>query len=195
MKKGIEHLIKIEMAYWFGQDTSGTARTLKGVDSFISSNRSAASATPSEGEFEAFMEDAFRYGSSEKWAFCGAEAITEINQFAVANLQVTPRDSTYGIAVKQYLTAHGMLNIVKHNLFQGGGVNDGGAGYDDHTDRLSKRAYIIDINDVSACPLRDTVLNTDIQSNDADVIWDEYLTETTLEVGNEKKHMVITNLG
>lgn len=184
MKKGIEHAVYIEMALWFGErneDLSGThpRRTLRGVDRWITTNRTDIGGTLTEAEFEFFTESAFRYGSSRKVAFCGFRAMSVINQFAAGKLETTDRTKTFGVQIMKYLTGHGELSLVRHPLFE----ND-----------FSGRIYVLDMEDIALRPLRDTVLRRDIQANEDDEVKDEYLTELSLEVGHEKKHAVLTGI-
>jgi hypothetical protein len=49
----------------------------------------------------------------------------------------------------------------------------------------------IDMSYVSLRPLRDTVLLTNRQANDADTIDEEYLSEFSLEFQQESAHLVV----
>jgi hypothetical protein len=53
---------------------------------------------------------------------------------------------------------------------------------------------VVDMDDVTMRPLRDTVLKPDRQANDEDSIKQEYLTEWSLEIGLEKKHAIISGI-
>jgi hypothetical protein len=50
------------------------------------------------------------------------------------------------------------------------------------------------MDDITMRPLRDTVLKPDRQANDEDSIKQEYLTEWSFEMGNEKKHAIISGI-
>lgn len=186
MKKGIEHKVKMEMAFWFGERTEGTGetagprRTLRGIDKWITTNRTDAGGTLTESELEQFCETAFRYGrKDEKWAFCSARVISVINQFAAGKLQTTSKDKTFGIAVTRYLSGHGALNLVKHHLFDG---------------YYNERMYVLDVEDIEQVVGRDTRINKDVQDNKNDSQQEQWLTEVTLRVGNEERHAALTNV-
>jgi len=72
-KKGIEHMVDIERAFWFGKKNKRTAssgkpvRTTAGVIDTISTYATANVNT--EAEWESWLEDVFRYGNKEKYCF------------------------------------------------------------------------------------------------------------------------------
>jgi hypothetical protein len=101
----------------------------------------------------------------------------------MGRLQLVPSDRTFGITVKQFVTGHGVLNIVKDLLLENG---PGGVyGYGGHM-------LLIDPGKVRYRFMRnrDTKLRIDIQANDADAWKDEYLTEWGLELHNPELHAV-----
>ena len=53
---------------------------------------------------------------------------------------------------------------------------------------------VVDMDDVTMRPLRDTVLKPDRQANDEDSVKQEYLTEWSFEIGQEKKHAIIRGI-
>lgn len=183
-KKGIDHAVKIEQAFLFGErklDTSGTQpkRTTRGILKWITSNLTDAAGTLTESELEQFCEKAFRYSNNRKVAFCGARAISTINQFAAGKLQMVPKDETYGIHTTRYVSGHGELLLVKHHLLE-----NYYAGY----------MVVLDMEQLAYCALRDTKLETNVQLPDADETVDQYVTEVALKLKNEKKHAVLYNV-
>jgi hypothetical protein len=80
--------------------------------------------------------------------------------------------------VSKYVSPHGILNIVKHPLFEG---------------YYNGMGMILDLDNVKYRPLkgRDTKLETNIQPNDADYYKDQYLTEAGIMVKLPKTHAVI----
>ena len=117
---------------------------------------------------------------------CSAKWISEINGWARGKLQTVPKDKSYGIALKEYLSGHGTLQIVKHKLMEGTVYG----GY----------AIAVDIEDLAYRYLsangknRDTKLRIDIGTPGDDSQTDEYITEAGLHLVNEKKHGVATGL-
>jgi hypothetical protein len=182
-KHGIEHKRDMERAFLFGEaknDVSGSKpiRATAGLNSFITTNRTDASGTLTEAEFETFCRTLFRYGSSKKVLFASPLLVSAINSWALGKLQTVSSEKTYGISVKEYLGGHGTLYIVKHNLLE-----QDYAGY----------GMAVDTDNVRYRPLRgrDTKLKMNIQANDSDTRKDEYLTEAGLEVKLEKTHGVL----
>jgi len=141
--KGIAHLIKIENALLFGEkaiyttSSSGTKatseeelRTTGGLLSWITSNiktlgdgsLSGGSAL-TESDFNTWLEDVMKYpgnvASAKRTLFASARLCSVIDGWGRDKLQTLPTTETYGIAVKQYISSHGTLNIIKHLLLDG----------------------------------------------------------------------------
>ena len=183
----IEHDKEIERAFWFGEpkeDLTGThpRRATGGVDYWLSTNATNMGGTMTEAEFEAFLRTGFRYGSRVKWLFAAPIYLSAISFWAKDNIQVAPKDKTFGIDVQQWLTPFGMVNIVLNNLFA-------------ETTTYAGYAFLIDIDGIAYRYLTDsdTKLRTNIQNNSADGEEDEYLTECGLEFNNEKKSALAYN--
>lgn len=66
-----------------------------------------------------YLEQMFRYGKSEKLAFCGSGALLGLNQLAetYGTIQITPKTKAYGLAVNEWITPFGTLDLVTHPLF------------------------------------------------------------------------------
>jgi len=66
-----------------------------------------------------YFEQMFRYGKSEKLAFVGSGALLGINQLAetYGTIQITPKTKSYGLAVNEWITPFGVVNMVTHPLF------------------------------------------------------------------------------
>ena len=186
MKKGIEHMEDIERALIFGEKSEHysageVVRTTGGVLSFMADSPTLEVASPDAFGQEAldeFLEDVFRYGSQKKTLFASSRLITRINEWALGKLQVEIGEQTYGLATTTYVSPHGILNIVKHPLFEG---------------PYNGMGLIIDPDNVKFRPLkgRDTKLETNIQPNDADYYKDQYLTEAGVELKLPKTHAII----
>ena len=161
-----------------------------GLDYFISTNvlSVGTSGVLTESEWLDYLPNVFRYSVSgspgkSKVLFASAELINTINSWGIAKLQTTPASDrasqTYGIDIKEYVSGFGRLMVVYHPLLE-----QGAAG----------RGYIVDIDGVMMRPLRPTVLNTNVQANDADVYTDEYLTEAGIMVAMELAHGLVTGV-
>ena len=191
---GIEHAKDIEYALWLGkadENTSGSQprRTTGGALSFITTNITDAGGTLTEAEFFGAFSGAFRYGNQGvKTAFASRLAVDVLNGFPRGKLEVVQgdHDSTFGLNVMKYVSPHGTLNVVTHNLFEGSKYG----GY----------IAILDMGNVKKRPLansegsRDTHILPDRQANDADTKKSEYLTEAGLEFALEKSHALITGI-
>lgn len=186
MKKGIEHMEDLERAFIFGEKSehygSGeVVRTTGGVLSFMTDSPILEVASPeafTQGALDEFLEDAFRYGSQKKTLFASSRLITRINEWALGKLQVEIGEKTFGLATTTYVSPHGVLNIVKHPLFEG---------------PYNGMGLILDLDNIKFRPLkgRDTKLETNIQPNDADYYKDQYLTEAGIELKLPKTHAII----
>lgn len=181
---GIEHAVDMERAFLFGEKAkaSGTqnTRSTGGILEFCTENiLDVSSTTLTEQSFVEWLEIVFRYGSSEKILMASARLCTHIDLWSLGKLQTVPASKTYGVAVKEYVSTHGKLYIVKHHLLEG--ATYGGYG------------IVLDMDNVAYCPLdtRDTKLLTNRQANDEDAQKDEYLTEAGIEVRLPKSHAVI----
>lgn len=184
-QKGKEHRIDIERAMLFGEKReyiSGNEirRTMGGILQFIKTNVYDAGGALTEAEFENdFCEQIFKYGSSTKLLVASDRLISVINGFGRDKLQTVSRQEAYGLRMTRYISAHGDLLIVKSkvliNHYAGWGI-------------------LIDPDKIEYKPLRDTVLNRNIQPDDEDAIRDEYFTEVTMKLMNEKCHGIIKNV-
>ena len=177
-KKGTEHALDIERAFWFGEkksDTSGTMghprRATGGVLEYITSGNSyvqAQNGVLTAPDFNTFLREAFTYGNDTKTLFAGGIVLQAINEFARGQMQTKPLEKTYGVQVSEYVTAFGKINIVHNPLFVG---NFAGYGFLLDMDCFRYRF----MNG------RDTKLMTNVQAPDVDGIIDQYMSEIGLE--------------
>jgi len=187
---GINHAIDMERTMWLGKKgkdihNGKPRRTTGGILEFLTENvlnvsaSSGGSGGLTEQAFTEWLEDVFRYGSSEKILFACGRLCTIIDLWAQNKLKTVPGERTYGVKIKEYVSSHGTLFIVKHKLFEGPVY--GGMG------------VILDMNNVAYCPLkgRDTKLLTGRQDPDEDAVKDEYITELGVEVRLPKTHAII----
>ncbi len=182
---GINHAIDMERTIWLGKKgkdiyNGKPLRTTGGVLEFLTDNVLNVTGTQlTEQAFTEWLEVVFRYGSSEKILFACGRLCTIIDLWAQNNLKTVPGERTYGVKIKEYVSSHGTLFIVKHKLFEGSVY--GGMG------------VILDMNNVAYCPLkgRDTKLLTGRQDPDEDAVKDEYITEFGVEVRLPKTHAII----
>jgi hypothetical protein len=177
-KKGTEHALDIERAFWFGQkyidvagDMGKPCRSTGGILEFI--EQGGAYIQDQNGlltrpDFNTFLREAFTYGSTNKTLFAGGAVIQAINEFAAGQIVTQTLDKTYGVEISKYVTAFGTINIVHNPLF----ANDYG-GY----------GFLLDMDCFKYVSMnnRDTKLKTNIQAPDADGLMDEYISEVGLQ--------------
>src|SRR3989344_5382147 len=187
-KYGIEHAKKIERSYWFGEkkEVVGpdnkplrlTGGILEAVNT-AGNVQDEASSGLTESEFRNFLRDyAFKFGSSEKYFFCGNIVLGYLESFSANNLRTVPGEKTYGVEVRKWISSFGTLNIVCNTLLD---------------NQNSRTGVAIDLGTVKHCPLtnRDTMLETSIQENDADEQVDQYKSEVGLQRTNFEKNALL----
>jgi len=177
-KKGTEHVLDIERAFWWSEkkhDTNGTQghprRATGGVLEFIEGgnayvqNQGGVLTAP---DFNTFLREGFTYGSDSKVFFCGGVILQAINEIARGQIQMKPLAKSYGMQIGEYVTAFGRINIIHNPLFV-----EYYAGYGMLLD-LDCLKYRFMNN-------RDTKLFTNVQGNDVDGEIDQYVTECGLQ--------------
>jgi hypothetical protein len=185
---GIEHAVDMERTMWFSEKAKDTTtgqnrRSTGGILEFLTENiLDVSSTTLTEQSFVEFLEDVFKYGSKEKVLFACARLCTHIDLWSLGKLKSMPKDKTYGVGIKEYVSSHGTLYVIKHHLFEGATYGGYGA--------------VLDMDNVAYCPLdtRDTKLLTDRQANDEDAQKDEYLSEFGVELRLPKTHALIKGI-
>ena len=187
-KHGIEQAKKIERAYWFGEKKEVTGpdgkplRLTGGIlEAIISAGnvQDESSSSLTEAEFRSFLQNyAFKYGSSEKYFFCGNTVLGYLESFATSKMYVVPSDKTYGVEIRKFQSSFGTLNIVRHPMFD---------------NQYAGMGVVLDLSTLKHCPLngRDTTLETNIQDNDADEEVDQYKTEVGLQRVNFEKNALL----
>lgn len=133
------HSIEMEQSAFWGIPTVGTGsngkpeRTSQGIAHFIRTNAAAnvddytlnatyaGQAWTAGGEtwFKAFLEQCFRYGSTEKMAFVGSGALLGIDALANqgGHINIAPGQTDYGLKVTTWITPFGTLHMKTHPLF------------------------------------------------------------------------------
>ena len=189
MMQLIEHQKEIERAFLWGEpfeDTTGThpKRSTGGLNYWISSNvTNDSNGTLTETEFEAFIRTGFRYGSKTKYLLAAPIYVSAVSAWAGGKLMTLPKDKTYGISITQYLSPHGVVNIINSTIFSEVTTY---AGY----------SFLIDLESVAYRFLAnsDTKLKTHIEDPSADGEEDEYISEVGFELQSEKKNSKITGV-
>lgn len=197
-KIGIEHAKDKELAFLLGKPSSdagdssnGDRRTTGGVLHFATQNNTDAGGSLTEAEFETFLRGLFRYGSQRRTLFASPLVISVLNQFATSKLSLiqSDRDKTYGLDISEWVSPHGTVAIVKHNLLEVGVYT----GYAVAVDFDANVAYRY-LNGDGPGGSRDTKLYVNRQENDRDGRKDEWLSECGLQFPQPKRHGVLTGV-
>jgi len=191
-EKAVEHKIDLERSFLFGErnrDTTDTSAPINYTGGFLywaTANAKAAGGTLTEPEVWDWCEDLFAHTASgpTRTLFASALVCSVIDLLAGARLQTVPKDDTYGIAVKEWLTSHGRLLIVKHRLLETGAGASGYGGY----------GLAADMRQLKYRYGRNTQLLTDRQAPGDDKWVDEYLTECGLEFRLPAAHGVLSGV-
>lgn len=73
-----------------------------------------------EGDFDDFLADAYRYGTGKKLLIAGTRLVNEIHDFVKAKTQTFSGETRYGIGLRYYDTVYGDgLRILYHPLLRG----------------------------------------------------------------------------
>ena len=188
-KKGTEHALDIERAFWFGEkkyDTTGTQghprRATGGILEFITGgnsyvqNQGGALTAP---DLNTFLREAFTYGDTTKTLFAGGIVLQAINELARGQVRTKTGDTSYGVKISEWMTPFGSINIVHNPLF----VEDY-AGF----------GFLLDMNDCFRYRYlnnRDTKLEMNVQTPGLDGVVDQYITEAGLERKQAPRHALL----
>lgn len=198
-KKGfIEHLKSLEYKALHGTPSNTHSgpngkrvRTTGGLLHYCTQNHQDAGGALTETEFETWVRALSRYSGGQKWVFCSPLVISVINSYAVGKLETVTNASTYGVRVMEYISPHGSMKLVRHDLLEG--ATWGGMAI----------AVDFKIGDFKYKPLggpgspkgsRDTKLRTNIQAPDYDGQKDEWLTECGWQIAQPRAHGVLSGV-
>ncbi len=194
--EAMEHLLDMETSFMFGKPGTATSvngkpvRYTGGVLHFASQNGVNAGGVLTEAGFETFLRGAFRYGSDKKTLFASPLLVSVLNSFSQTKLNTRVGEDTYGVAITQWVSPHGTINIVKHNLLEGATWGGYGVLLDMGRNNVSYR-YLDGGGPLGS---RDTKLLRNRQANDRDGQLDEWITEAGLQFGQSKTHAVLTGV-
>ena len=186
--------IQKERAFIFGEFKLGTGakgqpmRATRGIISHITTNESgnviSGVGALSESAWDGYLEQVFRYGSTEKLALCGSTALKVLADMAKKGgiqLMQSPTSETYGMNLMTYLTPFGTLHLKTHPLFTEHPVH-------------RQNMLVIDPANVIERYVDDVQYLKDRQTPGDDAKSDEYLNECGLEVHHAKTHMYLTGI-
>jgi len=194
------HSIEMEKAFLWGVRYEGTGdngkpeRSTWGVIPFIVGNSGIVSdfttqtdwtnttwLTDGEEWLDYQLEQIFRYGGDERLAFCGSGVILAINKLVkeYGTYNFTPKTTSYGIKVMEWVTPFGVIHLKRHPLFS----------YE-VTNRYSM--VIIEPKDLTYRYITDTTFFPDPDKQNTgrgriDGTDEDYLTECGLELHHPQK--------
>jgi hypothetical protein len=193
--------IQREKAYWWGTrytDTdpvTGKPRRFTGgiVKSIITNKYDFTQDTDYSGQtwmqggedwLDNKLEVLFRYGSTEKLAFCGSGAILGLNRLAKSSgtIQINPMTVAYGLKVGQWITPFGVLYLKTHPLFS----------YEPTT---RHSIIALEPKNLQRKVMRDTRFQQNIQAPDADLKKDQFLCEDGLKMTLEETFAYMNGVG
>jgi hypothetical protein len=190
-KKLIEHKAEIEHTLWFGRrDLESTTGYCGGFTDFVTTNVTNVGGGLTSTLFETFLRTGFRYGSKKKVFFAAPLVQSALSSFALGRLAPPSTSiSDWGVHTRTYQSGAGhkvdIVYLAEFQDFQTSLTQFGGWG------------FLVDMDDVRYRPLvgngrnRDTKMLTKRQENDRDSTEEEYLTEFSFEIGNEKNHAIL----
>jgi len=185
-RRMFDHSVNLEFAFLFGRafelPTGGSngkpLRTTGGTRSFITTNVTVFTTTPTETTFLTAVQGVFDYdggGGSERIMFCGNGALTSLNKLAKAGMQVRVDEVVrlYGMDLQRWIIPQGTFLMRSHPLMN------------THA-RYTNSIFILDPSCFKYRYITDTTFQDNIQANDADEIKGQWLTECGLEVRHER---------
>lgn len=198
--------IDMERGFFFGKKTTTIRngqplRTTNGVLSFIPAANRFTPASNGEltfEEFEAWALDMFRYGSTEKMAFCGNTFLSAVSQMVRKNgeghYEIGSEVKEYGIGgIRRLRTPHGSLVLKPHPLFTQmvGGTNAGTA-----FTSMDNAAVVLDMRNLRYRFLRnrDVKFQDNLQLPGVDAKHAGWIGECGLEVHHPYTHSFISGV-
>lgn len=190
-KKAVEHKRAIEYALYsgvrdnqaFASDTEPTG-IMGGLEDYLSTNIHDAGGALTSSELDGFLESDLQHGSTNKILFVSPVAARAISGFAASgsyHIDSPMTQERFGVKIDTFVqSAFGtsLPTIVKRDWkdFAANEFSMGGS------------LWCVDMDSVWLRPLRTTQLLLSREANDADLTSEEYLTELTFEVAQEKHH-------
>lgn len=176
-KKGTEHALDIERAFWWGEKNASTGtnghpkRSTGGILEFMETNNAYVqdqNGPLTAPDFNTFLREGFTYGSTTKTLFAGGIVLQGVSEISRGQMQTKVGDTTYGVKINEWMTPFGTINIVHNPLFL-----EDYAGY----------AFLLDMScfRYRYYNNRDTKLMMNVQAPDLDGQIDQYLSEVGLE--------------
>jgi hypothetical protein len=201
-KIAVEHKRQIEQGLFFGARsyTAGTTHprpTYGGLDFYISTNKTDAGGTFDKGELQDFLRGGLEYGDPDRKVLFASPIVAQVcSEFLQDNwVMAPPETNVFGVKVDFLISGvvGSKIPVIVKNDWKRFGEGTGL--------HIGSRAYLIDMSAVElkkAPPVkagpRYLSLYDNRQNPSADEMAEEYLSEITLVVKNEKKHARLTGV-
>lgn len=190
-RKMFDHSVALEFAFLFGKpnETTGSngkpLRYTGGLRHFIASNRTVFTTTPTETTFLSAITPVFDYdggAGNERIVFAGNGALTSLNKLAKAGMSVRTDEVVrlYGMDLQKWIIPQGTFLLRSHPLLN------------THA-RYTNSMFVVDPSALKYRYVRDTAMQDNIQSPDADEQKGQWLTECGLEIRHERTMAYIGN--
>lgn len=189
---GIDHAFKLEKNLFFGQrkqlltglmNSRHPQMFMGGCTQYISTNWTVdANGVLTEDEFKNWMIDWTKYNEMPL-AFPGELIFEALTTWAETRVQTSSSENTLGISITKYVTPYGkVVTFIPHREL----LQSDFAGY----------CFGLDLSDLMYLYLDglDTHLLTDLQTPDYKQMIEEYRTWISLQVGNEKRHGILSGV-
>lgn len=193
-RKMFDHASAMELAWLFGRRNETTGgqgkplRTTGGLRSFITTNSTVFSTTPTVNTFLDAIYPVFNYSANgagdERIVLAGNGALNSLNKLIAGNSGVRINYEgvvkQYGMSLQSFVTPQGIFYIKSHPLMN------------THP-RYTNSMFIINPAGLKYRHLRDTVAEDNIQAPDADIVKGQWITEAGLEVQHEGTFAYVGN--
>jgi hypothetical protein len=198
-KIAVEHKREIENTLFFGPRsyTAGTNSprcTSGGLDEYITSNITDVAGALDKGAFNDFLRSGLEYGEANRKVLFASPIVAQVlSEFLQDNwVRARPEDSVWGVKVDAVIS--GVLGS-RIPVFV---KRDWRRYVEGSTKHIGSRAYLVDLTAVELKKAPSTKAGPRFaslyparQANDADEQAEEYLSEFTLCVKNEKSHALM----
>lgn len=198
-KKAIEHKRAIENALFWGAreyyatgvggSDSEPTTFVGGLVEYISTYVKDPAGAMTKDEFEGFMRDFLQYGTKDKILFVSPLVAQIISGYARDNwVRSKPGDTRWGLQVDAFISgAFGfeVPVVVKRDWNE----------FQNTSSQYGSWAFVVDMGSVLLRPLRgrNTKLLLNRQGTSEDATVEEYLTELSFQVEQQKKHGYLKN--
>lgn len=186
----LQTMIDLEWSFLFGEylDEAGSVgarrRTMTGGQYYwVTTNVHNAGGPVSYFELMDFLEDDFRYGSSEKLLAAGSTTINALNKLAKLEMTMNavPREDSFGINLKRIESPFGEIVLANHPLLS------------DHP-TFRQWAFLVDMRYIEVRYIDDVTFIPHIETPGSHQRLDEFYADLGFGIQVERTHAIWQNL-